>query len=698
MDPPPLPSQINVIPTTNAITQIAIAQQNYPDSTSSSPRSRQNDTWDQESLAQVPGAKLRLICSYGGHIIPRPHDKSLCYVGGDTRIVVVDRQSSLSDLHIRLSHTLLNGRGFSLKYQLPNEELDSLVSVTTNEDLDNMIEEYDRAMSASPLKPSRLRLFLFLAKPETAASMGCLLADSKSETWFVDALNNASLLSRGLSDSAAGDNFLELETIPKSDSGINLEAQNESLAANNRQMAKNAIQEVQSTMSDSPMVETTSSFESTVSSPSMPNLPPIRVRAEDTGYANARFQDQMLGIDEQFSQMNVASNAQKVEDGYLHLAATAATPPLPTVIGGAAVMSSATLVNTAPATGEHQGRVISDDERSDHGAPTGRRKPPLPLQPIQRKVGDGYSLPSPDSKHAAGGYNLQSPDSVASDSSIASATSFSKHTIYQDAPPAASRETRVPYAATDHKNNIVDQNSQIQVQQVQDSMVIQVPQQSQQQQQFIPTSTHYIQHTATGPVAIPSYYQMYAPPTQQPIHQQMDQQYPMYYMPVPQTQPYNMAVQSNIADATAVASSQQLTPPNQTMVSSSAAFKEALPPIYPSRTVQSSNPEMAANVYRTPTPATQTVVQIPQSQYHQQYYGLSQVPPPSQQMTAVSNGAANFGYEYSHPVHEQVYYTQNTAPSHPSQYQTMTPTTAVLLSHASAQIAAENTTAQNRTS
>ncbi|MCD7452762.1 hypothetical protein HAX54_018064 [Datura stramonium] len=623
-------------------------------------------------------------------------NQSLCYVGGDTRIVVADRQSSLSDLQARLSHTLLNGRRFSLKYQLPNEDLDSLVSVTTDEDLDNMIEEYDRAMSASPLKPSRLRLFLFLAKPETAASMGCLLADSKSETWFVDALNNASMLSRGLSDSAADGNFLELESIPKSDSGVNLqEAQNESLAANNREMAKNVVQEVQSTMPDSPMVETTSSFESSVSSPSMPNLPPIKVRAED-GQMNARFHEQMLGLDEQLSHMNVASNAQKMDDGYLHMAAAAATPPLPNVIGGAAVMSSVTLVNTAPATGEHHGRIISDDEKSDHGAPSGHRKPPLPLQPIQRKVGDGYSLPSPDSKHA-GGYNLQSPDSVASDSSIASGTSFSKHTVYQDAPPGTGRETRVSPAVTDPKNNIMDYNSQIQMQQVQDSVVMQVPQQ-QQQQQFVPANAHYIQHTATGPVAIPSYYQMYAPPTQQPLHQQMDQQYQMYYVPVPQTQPYNLTVQSNSADATAVASSQQLTPPNPTMVSSSAVFKETLPPIYPARTVQSSKPEMPANVYRTATPATPTVVQVPSSQYHQQYYGLSQVPPPSQQMAAVPNGAANFGYDYSHPMHDQVFYAQQTAPPLPSQYQTMTPTTAVLLTQATAQLAAENTTTQNRTS
>ncbi|KAK4362039.1 hypothetical protein RND71_017280 [Anisodus tanguticus] len=149
-----------------------------------------------------------------------------------------------------------------------------------------------------------------------------------------------------------------------------------------------------------------------------------------------------------------------MDDSYLQLAAQAATPPLPTAIGGAAVMSSATLVNAAPATGEHHGRDISDDEKSDHGASAGRRKPPLPLQPIQQKVGDGYSLTSPDSKHA-GGYNLQSPDFVSSGSIITSGPSFSKHTVYQDAPQVTGCETRVPPAVTDPKNNIMDYNSQI---------------------------------------------------------------------------------------------------------------------------------------------------------------------------------------------------------------------------------------------
>lgn len=192
---------------------------NYAESVESSPKSStQQADWD-EPLPPVPGAKLRLMCSYGGHIIPRPHDKNLFYVGGETRIVVAERNSSLSDLTSRLSHTLLDGRKFTLKYQLPNEELDSLISVSSDEDLDNMVEEYDRiaANNDSFLKPasSRVRLFLFLAKPETAQTMGALMDEAQSETWFVDALNGADLLSRGLSDSAAavGD-LLRLDSDP----------------------------------------------------------------------------------------------------------------------------------------------------------------------------------------------------------------------------------------------------------------------------------------------------------------------------------------------------------------------------------------------------------------------------------------------------------------------------------------------------
>ena len=41
--------------------------------------------------------QLCLMCSFGGRIVPRPTDKSLCYLGGETRIVAVDRHASLAE-------------------------------------------------------------------------------------------------------------------------------------------------------------------------------------------------------------------------------------------------------------------------------------------------------------------------------------------------------------------------------------------------------------------------------------------------------------------------------------------------------------------------------------------------------------------------------------------------------------------------
>lgn len=333
--------------------------------------------------------------------MPRPHDKSLCYVGGDTRIVVVDRHSSLKDLCSRLSRTILNGRPFTLKYQLPDEDLDNLITVTTNEDLDNMIEEYDRiaagvAAAAPPLKlspASRLRVFLFFTKPESSVSMGSLLDDAKSETWFVDALNNSGILSRGVSDSAAGDSILNLDGgsgVPASGSSNNLEAQGGTESLTLLDKVKNVSDVVQHSTPGSPMLENSSSSSSL--SPSMANLPPIRVRVVDDnsgGGGGSRLQqEKRVGVvEEQFAQMTFTAN-----DGFVVASSAVAMPAIPAAV----TMASAGMVTT---TSDHvMNRVISDDERSDHGgALVGSRKPPLPLQLVQPKTSGGVSLPSPDS-------------------------------------------------------------------------------------------------------------------------------------------------------------------------------------------------------------------------------------------------------------------------------------------------------------
>ncbi|CAN4122428.1 unnamed protein product [Withania somnifera] len=156
----------------------------YPDSVNSSPRSRENASWDD----QPPSTNytVKFMCSYGGKIHPRPHDNQLAYVGGETKILSVDRNTGFSTLVTKLSS--LSDCDVCFKYQLPGEDLDALISVTNDEDLEHMMLEYDRIYRGSA-KPARLRLFLFpLTTPATSTS------DSKPESqWFVDALNSVQL-------------------------------------------------------------------------------------------------------------------------------------------------------------------------------------------------------------------------------------------------------------------------------------------------------------------------------------------------------------------------------------------------------------------------------------------------------------------------------------------------------------------------
>ncbi|KAE8660993.1 Octicosapeptide/Phox/Bem1p family protein, putative isoform 2 [Hibiscus syriacus] len=104
------------------------AYNSYPDSGDSSPRSREIEfenppPWEDQSQQQY---KAKFMCSYGGKII--------------LGLMII------SDV--------------SFKYQLPGEDLDSLISVSNDDDLEHMMHEYDRLFRALA-KPARMRLFVF---------------------------------------------------------------------------------------------------------------------------------------------------------------------------------------------------------------------------------------------------------------------------------------------------------------------------------------------------------------------------------------------------------------------------------------------------------------------------------------------------------------------------------------------------------
>uniref|UniRef100_A0A803PGW8 PB1 domain-containing protein n=1 Tax=Cannabis sativa TaxID=3483 RepID=A0A803PGW8_CANSA len=103
---------------------------------------------------------IKFLCSYGGKILPRYPDGKLRYLGGDTRVLAVDRSISFTELSLKLVE--LCGTSVCLRCQLPSEDLDALVSITCDEDLINLIEEYDRG--ASSLSSLKIRAFLFPPK------------------------------------------------------------------------------------------------------------------------------------------------------------------------------------------------------------------------------------------------------------------------------------------------------------------------------------------------------------------------------------------------------------------------------------------------------------------------------------------------------------------------------------------------------
>ncbi|KAK4260776.1 hypothetical protein QN277_003849 [Acacia crassicarpa] len=702
---------------------------NYPDSVDSSPRSRNTDSLDESvpsAAAAAASAKLRFMCSFGGHIIPRPHDKSLCYVGGETRIVVVERHTSLSDLSSRLSKTFLNGRPFTLKYLLPTEDLDSLISVTTDEDLDNMIDEYDR-ISTSSVKPSRIRLFLFPVKPDLTQSIPVINSSAKTEDWFLGMLN------RGFSDSGSVNLLMGFDD--EVGAG-NLDGGSKDIEAlgsgsfGNGKSVKQQGQDVHS-VPDSPMLETTSSFGSTSSSPSMANLPPIRVHVDDGSGGGARVQDQKaVGIEDQLAQMGIGGG-QKQDEGFLM--SSPPTMPASTIPAVTGVP-----IGSSVLTGEYQNRVVSDDERSDHGVPGGFRKPPTP-QP--------QAVPQPQIVHTqlqqkpTGGADLPSPDSVSSDSSMTNAMLRPKPMVYQDQaqlqiPSGAT--TRVPSNPVDPKLTMSDSHGRIQMQQqvleqgyvlqqqfdqqqqqqqqppqqqhqfihgtqqqvqeagyvlqpqfeqqqqqqppqqqhqfihgtqqqVQEAGYVLQPQFEQQQQQFI-HGTRFIHHAPSGAAPLPTFYPMY--PSQQQFHpqhhHQLEQQYQIYYVPTRQTQPYNLSAQQpNVSEAaTAISSSHAQTTSNPTMVPPSAAYNAM-------RNAPVPKSEMTAGAYRTAISVTPQVVQVASDQNQQQFVAYSQYHP-SQAAAANSAAPAGYAFEYADPAHTQIYFSQPLAPTMPSQYQTMT--------------------------
>ncbi|XP_068665988.1 uncharacterized protein [Aristolochia californica] len=136
-----------------------------------------------ESGKSDSSCKLKLLCSFGGKILPRPSDGKLRYVGGQTRIISIRENLLLKEL---MKKTLaICCQPHMIKYQLPGEDLDALISISSDEDLLNMMEEYQGLLEVDG--SHRLRIFLISEnEPEAFDSRE---SQNNSEYNYVVAVN-----------------------------------------------------------------------------------------------------------------------------------------------------------------------------------------------------------------------------------------------------------------------------------------------------------------------------------------------------------------------------------------------------------------------------------------------------------------------------------------------------------------------------
>ncbi|KAF3436989.1 hypothetical protein FNV43_RR19742 [Rhamnella rubrinervis] len=136
--------------------------------------------------------RMKVLCSFGGKILPRPSDGKLRYVGGETRIVRIRKDVSWQEL-TQKSLSIYN-QTHVIKYQLPGEDLDALVSVSCDEDLQNMMEECNDLGNGEGSQ--KLRIFLFSMSDLDDNQYGLGSMDGDSEVQYVVAVNGMDLGSR----------------------------------------------------------------------------------------------------------------------------------------------------------------------------------------------------------------------------------------------------------------------------------------------------------------------------------------------------------------------------------------------------------------------------------------------------------------------------------------------------------------------
>lgn len=84
--------------------------------------------------------------------------EELCYINGETRLVVIDRKSSYADLVTRVANIFAVSGNFYIKNQLPENKPDCLITISSDEDFWYMHVEHDHMVDS--LSTTHVCLFI----------------------------------------------------------------------------------------------------------------------------------------------------------------------------------------------------------------------------------------------------------------------------------------------------------------------------------------------------------------------------------------------------------------------------------------------------------------------------------------------------------------------------------------------------------
>jgi len=102
-------------------------------------KSQGSNKRNPQEIYNSGSTRMKFLCNFGGRFLPRPIDGKLRYAGGEKHLIQISRGMSWQGLISKT--TKLIRQAHIVKYHLPGEQVNVLISVASDDDVHHMIDE-----------------------------------------------------------------------------------------------------------------------------------------------------------------------------------------------------------------------------------------------------------------------------------------------------------------------------------------------------------------------------------------------------------------------------------------------------------------------------------------------------------------------------------------------------------------------------